>query len=364
MGTSIAVHQRESLHLDRQSNVDWLCGPCSAESREQVLETAASLARLGVRKFRAGVWKPRSRPDTFEGAGTVALDWLAEARSEYGLEVWTEAATPAHVEQVVAAGLDGVWVGARTTVNPFAVQELAEALASTGLKVILKNPINPDLGLWQGAIERIRKVGITDFAVCHRGFSVYEASTFRNPPLWEIPLELKRRNPELKLFCDPSHISGARQLVSAVAQTALNYGFDGLMVEVHPAPATALSDAAQQLTPQDLAELMSSLTVPTTDPQSAGAEYWRLELLRERINSIDQSILHYIAQRMAIARDIGAIKQLQDMSLFQLERWQEVFQSRKESGQILGLSEYFLNRFLQILHLETLEHQQGTLTNN
>jgi chorismate mutase len=363
MATTTILRPSVATATAAEPTIEWLCGPCSAESREQVLQTAESLARLGVSKFRAGVWKPRSRPNSFEGAGSAALDWLAEARRTYGLEVWTEAATPAHVEQVAAAGLDGIWVGARTTVNPFAVQALAEALAGSGLKVIVKNPINPDLGLWLGALERIQKAGITDLIACHRGFSVYEASTFRNPPLWEIPLELKRRNPDLKLLCDPSHIPGARHLVGGIAQTALNYGFDGLMIEVHPTPSTALSDPAQQLTPQGLDELMRTLAVPTTNPQSAGAEYWRLELLREQINRIDHSILHSIAQRMAVARDIGAIKQLQDMSLFQLERWQEVFHSRIESGQILGLSEHFLNRFLQILHLETLEHQQSPSTN-
>lgn len=352
------------------SPADWLgkrpfliAGPCSAESEEQVLSTCNELVSLvpEVGMLRAGIWKPRTRPDSFEGRGAEALSWLVNAGREAGRPVCTEVALPDHVEAALKAGVDALWIGARTTVSPFLVQDIADALQGTDVPVFVKNPINPDLELWIGAIERLERAGINRLAAIHRGFSSYENMVYRNRPSWEIPIELRRRVPQLPILCDPSHISGDRELVGEVAQRAMDLGFDGWMIESHRSPEDALSDPAQQLKPLALREMLASLVVRQVDAGIPGARHQLLQELRSKIDRIDDYILELLGERMEIARAIGHYKKDQQMTVFQPERWQYTVVRSLEKGKNNKLTEDFILHLFQQIHKESIHQQIGVI---
>ncbi len=342
-------------------NWSWILGPCSAESEEQVLNSAKALAPyLGSGYFRAGVWKPRTRPDAFEGVGEVALEWLQKAKADTGVRTITEVARPEHAEIALRYDIDALWIGARTTVNPFYVDSIAEALRGTSLPVFIKNPVNPDIGLWIGAFERLEKKGIQAGGAIHRGFSGYGRSFYRNPPHWEIPIDLKRQMPEMPLYCDPSHISGDRERVGDVAQRALDLDMDGLMVEVHPSPDEALSDAGQQLSQKGFRELIEGLAFRKEGPTDPATRD-RLDELRAMIDEIDHRIIQELASRMDIAERIGAHKKEQGIRILQLERWERILQDRRSLGEALGLSPEFLQEFLDAVHKGSIKRQMGVM---
>ena len=292
-----------------------IAGPCSAESREQVLNTATALAAKGVKIFRAGIWKPRTKPGGFEGVGAVGLPWLKEVKQVTGMLTATEVATPYHVFEAIKAGIDILWIGARTVANPFAMQELADALRGTDIPVLVKNPVNPDLELWIGALERIYNAGIKKLGVIHRGFSSYEKKLYRNLPLWHIPIELKRRYPNITIFCDPSHIGGKRELVAPIAQQALDLKFEGLIIESHCNPDSALSDAAQQLTPEVLDFTLNMLVIRDNAQTTEN-----INILRKQIDEIDEQLLTILAKRMRISKEIGIYKKEHNMPILQSGR--------------------------------------------
>lgn len=333
-----------------------IAGPCSAESPEQVLQTALRLKTMNISVMRAGVWKPRTRPGSFEGRGDEALTWLAEIKKTTGLTIATEVASPQHVEKACAAGIDILWIGARTTVNPFAVQEIAEALKGTDKIVWVKNPINPDMALWMGAIERIYRSGISKLAAIHRGFSAFRPSRFRNVPMWQIPLELKSLHPHLPLIADPSHIAGERELVFEVSQRALDLGYDGLMIEAHPRPDQALSDARQQLTLEALEQLIALLRIAQTTSGNA-LFLSQLEKLREQIDHIDRELIETLASRMRLAEKIGEYKKENNVTVFQAARWKEIMETRPEWGQQSSLSADFIRELYRIIHDESIRIQ-------
>jgi chorismate mutase len=332
-----------------------IAGPCSAESEEQVLQTARELAKLPqVSAFRCGIWKPRTRPGDFEGIGEEALNWLERAKAEIRLPICVEVAMPSHVEACLEHGIDILWLGSRTVVNPFSVNEIAEALKGVDIPVLVKNPVNPDLMLWVGALERLYQQGIRKLAAVHRGFSAYASHPYRNVPLWEIPIELRRLFPGLPVLVDPSHIAGNRGLVQEVSQTAMNLAFDGLMVESHIRPEEALTDSDQQVTPAELGRIVASLGIPD---RSAGNEDDILRQFRSQIDRIDDQVLQLLAQRFEIASRIGKHKHSKGMDLLQLERWKQVVEDRLQKGTALGLSREFLLNLLKVLHEEALKRQ-------
>ena len=334
-----------------------VAGPCSAESREQVLHTAKSLAEGGrVQFLRAGLWKPRTRPNSFEGLGEQALPWLMEAEATTGLRAITEVATPEHVEKVLDAGMSAVWIGARTTVSPFAVQAIAEALKGTDLLVMVKNPMHADLKLWMGAIERIEHAVEGEVGALHRGFSSYGKNDFRNAPMWEIPIALKAEMPELPLLCDPSHIAGRPDLLQDVAQRAMNLGMDGLMLESHPNPSCALSDADQQITPDALHRLLETLDVPSAGSES-NLDRDALEGMRLQIDSVDEQLMQLLGRRMELAKAIGTVKHKNRWSLLSVARWRDIIASRTAWGSELGLSREFLSKILTSVHEESIRVQ-------
>lgn len=331
-----------------------IAGPCSAESRDQVIGTARLLADAGVRIFRAGVWKPRTHPGGFEGVGLPALEWLAEAKAATGMLTATEVATRDHVAAATDAGIDIVWIGARTSANPFAVQEIADAIADAPRRpaVLVKNPVSPDLELWIGALQRIHDAGVRQLGAIHRGFSTYGTSPYRNPPHWSIPIELRRRLPGLPVICDPSHITGHADMVETVARQAIDMGFDGLIIESHTDPAHALSDSAQQITPARLKALADSLT-----PRHGCVSSPTLDDLRRRIDEIDDELLEVIARRMSVSGEIGAYKRLNGMPVVQPDRYNALMSRRIKAGTDIGLSENFMRRLLAALHEESVRHQ-------
>jgi len=333
-----------------------ISGPCSAESEEQVMATCQQVAAHDIHILRAGIWKPRTRPNSFEGVGTVGLKWLKAAGEATGLPVCVEVANVKHVYEALRTGIDILWIGARTTVNPFAVQEIADALEGVDIPVMVKNPVNPDLGLWIGAFERLHRAGITKMAGIHRGFSYHGDSPYRNLPHWEIPIELRRTHPQIPIICDPSHICGSRELLADVSQKALDLNFDGLMIESHITPEKALSDARQQVTPARLGEILSQLVhrqPGTDDPQFIN----QLELLREEIDRIDHRLIDILAERMVIAEQIGHYKRENNITIFQSGRWGEILQDRVGYGQPKGLSKDILTEILQMVHKESIRHQ-------
>ncbi len=325
------------------------------------METASALAQLNINLFRAGVWKPRTRPGHFEGNGIPALEWLSEVRKTYNLPVTIEIAEPAHVDEALKHNIDVLWIGARTTVNPFQVQSIAEALKGVNIPVMVKNPVNPDVDLWLGAIERFEKSGITDIAAIHRGFSGYSsASGYRNQPNWLIPIELKRRRPELTLICDPSHITGKRENVAEVAQKALDMRFDGLMIECHPNPENAWSDAAQQVTPAELKHILDNLIVRKEFTNDMGT-LARLEYMRQLMDSLDAEIIDLIAKRMEMSEQIGAIKKECNMTVYQPGRWRDIVNTCSLRAAKHSLSEEFIVDIYEKIHHESIRIQLSVL---
>ncbi len=333
-----------------------IAGPCSAESEQQVLETARALAAQNIDLFRAGIWKPRTRPGGFEGAGTKGLHWLRKVKTETGLPVCTEVANTRHVFEALKFGVDVLWIGARTTVNPFSVQEIANALEGVDIPILVKNPVNADFKLWLGAIERIHKAGIGRIAVIHRGFSYHGESRWRNVPRWEFVIELKRRFPDLQVICDHSHICGRRDTLQMVAQRALDLNYDGLMTEVHPNPDTALSDARQQITPEAYGNLIHHLTVRKKNTADESCRH-SLEQLRHLIDELDEELFQVLSARMRVAREIGRLKARNNIAILQAARWNEILEKAVEKGQQLELSRAFVETFLRAVHQESIEQQ-------
>ena len=347
--------------LARKGQPLLIAGPCSAETEEQVMTTARGLRALGnVDLFRAGIWKPRTRPGSFEGMGAAALPWLRRVKAETGLPTTVEVANPRHVEEALRHGIDVLWIGARTTVNPFAVQELADALAGTGVPVLVKNPVNPDVALWAGAIERLERAGLRDLAAIHRGFSTFAPSKYRNAPTWMLPIELKTRLPHLPLICDPSHIGGRRDLLLPIAQKALDLDYDGLMIETHPDPDNALSDAGQQVTPQRLGELLRELKYRRRS--SNNADYLsKAEELRQKMDVADREIIEALARRMALVEELAEYKKDNNVKILQLDRWQEIFTTRPEWAEKLHVNSQFVEELYKRIHIESIRKQTEIL---
>lgn len=333
-----------------------IAGPCSAETEEQVLETARQLKKQNISFFRAGIWKPRTRPGSFAGVGEVGLEWLKRAKEETGLHMTTEVANARHVELALKAGIDMLWIGARTSVNPFTVQEIADALKGVEIPVMVKNPINPDLDLWVGAIERFQQAGIEEIIACHRGFNVYGKSKFRNQPLWEIPIDMRRRLPEIPMVCDPSHICGTRELLSSVSQKALDLGYEGLMIETHPTPDAAWSDAKQQVTPAVLGEMLANFRFKqrSTDNSQYLSD---IVHLRDEIDEADIRLLALLADRMEVSRQIGELKEENNLSFYAYDRWSEIIQNVSENAEVLGLNKEFVLKLFSLIHLESIDIQ-------
>lgn len=340
-----------------------IAGPCGVESEEQINSIAFGLKEQCISLLRGGIWKPRTRPDSFQGIGEEGLLWLKEAGRTNGIPVAIEVAHPRHVEQALRAGIDCFWIGARTTVNPFLVQEIACSLTGVNIPVFVKNPINPDLDLWIGALERLSKSGISKLGAIHRGFSSYEKSKYRNVPNWQIPIELKRRVPELPVLCDPSHIGGSRDLISSLSQTALDLSFEGLMIEVHNDPQNALSDKEQQLLPGDFTRLIRSLVLRQKSVDDV-IFINLLEELRHRIDSIDEEILQMISDRMKVAREIGQYKKENNMTILQVERWNEILKTRLDSGMQKELTRDFIIHLYEKIHDESILHQTQVMNSS
>ncbi|MDD3892791.1 MAG: bifunctional 3-deoxy-7-phosphoheptulonate synthase/chorismate mutase type II [Bacteroidales bacterium] len=339
-----------------------IAGPCSAESREQVLSTARAIASIGkVDVLRAGVWKPRSRPGTFQGVGEPALEWLMEAKKETGLPLIIEVATPQHLDIALKYNIDMFWVGARTSSNPFSVDALASAMAGVDKPVLIKNPLYPDLEMWIGTIERFEKAGVNKIGVIHRGFSPFQKSTCRNLPKWEIPIDLKTYIPNLPIICDPSHISGNPELILDISQKALNLSMDGLMIETHINPEAALSDAFQQITPQLLAEILSKLSYRNVLPATEDSADI-LESLREKIDSLDLQLLELLSQRMEVIKKIGDYKLDNNVAIIQLRRWELMINRRVELGEKLGLDKEYVKDLLRLVHKESIRKQAQILS--
>ena len=334
-----------------------ISGPCSAETEEQVVETVQRIAATGkVDMIRAGIWKPRTRPGSFEGIGVKGLPWLLRAKKLTGLPTMVEVATGKQVEDAISFEVDVLWIGARTTVNPFSVQELADALRGTDVPVLIKNPINPDLELWTGAVERVAKAGVKQIGLIHRGFSSYGNTEYRNAPMWHLAIEMKRRYPDLLFINDPSHICGRRDILHEVAQKAIDLDYDGLMIESHIDPDHAWSDAKQQVTPEKLAELLDSIIWRREDVNSE--EYHAaLEKLRQQINHLDDELMQILSQRMKTAEKIGEYKKNNNITILQTNRWNEILQRAVQKGEALGLSKEFITKYFDAMHMESINHQ-------
>ena len=329
-----------------------IAGPCSAETEEQVLSTARDLATKGVKIFRAGIWKPRTKPGGFEGIGSEGLGWLKRVKEETGMYVATEVANERHVFEALKYGIDMLWIGARTTANPFAVQEIADALKGTDIPVLIKNPVNPDLELWIGAVERIYNAGIHRIGVIHRGFSSYDKKLYRNLPQWHIPIELRRRIPNLPILCDPSHIGGKRELVAPLSQQAMDLGFDGLIVESHCNPDCAWSDKDQQVTPDVLSYIINMLAIRETSQTTEN-----LSELRKQIDELDDQLLELLAKRMRIAREIGQYKKEHNMPVMQTARYNDLLNRRISQAQSMSMDGDFMRAILQTIHEESVRQQ-------
>lgn len=331
-----------------------ISGPCSAETEAQVMQTSTELAAIGkIDVLRAGIWKPRTKPGMFEGVGEPGLEWLMHAKKETGLPITVEVATGKHAESALKYGVDILWIGARTTVNPFSVQEVADALKGVDIPVLVKNPINPDLELWSGALERLQKVGLEDVGMIHRGFSSYGNTEYRNAPMWHLPIEMKRRHPEMLLICDPSHICGNRSLLQQVAQKSIDLDFGGIMLESHIDPDNAWSDAKQQITPQQFKKMLDTLVWRVSDEPEAT----ELSLLRERIDQVDDELLSLLGRRMKIADQIGTFKKNNNLTILQTIRWNEILTRAMEKGESLILSKEFLIKYFDAVHMESIQHQ-------
>lgn len=337
-----------------------IAGPCSAESDDQVCIIANKLKKLKVNVFRAGIWKPRTRPGGFEGVGRVGLEWLKDIQEQIDIPVAVEVASTLHVDYVLEYGLDMVWIGARTSANPFLVQEISRALQGTDLEVFVKNPINPDLDLWIGAIERILSVGVEGVGAIHRGFSTYEKTKYRNTPYWQIPIDLRSRFPGMMVLCDPSHIAGDASYIYELSQEAMDLSFDGLMIEVHENPKEALSDSKQQLDIPAFEDLLNKLVIRNTTEMNA-LTTGDLEKLRDHIKGLDKDILQKICERMIMAERIAKIKKQNNVPIYQKDQWDKVVKDRTALGKAYGLSEEFLEEFLRIIHEESISHQNKVM---
>lgn len=333
-----------------------MAGPCSAETEEQVMETARQLKENGINIFRAGIWKPRTRPNTFEGVGKEGLPWLKKVHNELGMLTATEVANANHVFEALKYGVDILWIGARTTANPFAVQEIADALEGVDIPVLIKNPVNPDVELWIGAFERLNQAGIKKLAAIHRGFSTYGKTFYRNDPQWQIPIELKRRIPDLPMITDPSHICGNRELLFEISQEAMDLNFDGLIIESHICPDKAISDAGQQITPKALKELLDKLVLRKPNIENTLIMN-SLEDLRQEIDKYDDKLLDILASRMMVAEKIGLYKKEHNLTILQSGRWDELLQERTRKAMKKGLSEEFIIKVLRAIHQESINRQ-------
>ena len=329
-----------------------IAGPCSAETEEQVMQTAQQLAQKGCRIFRAGVWKPRTKPGGFEGNGEAALPWLSQVKKETGMLVSTEVATPEHVELALKYGVDVLWVGARTSANPFAMQALADAMKGLDVPVLVKNPVNPDLELWIGAMERINQAGIKRLGAIHRGFSSYDKKIYRNLPMWQIPIELHRRIPDLPIICDPSHIGGSRELIAPLCQQAMDLGFDGLIVESHCEPDKAWSDAKQQVTPDVLDYILSLLVIRDEKATTEG-----ITMLRKQIDELDNQLMDLLAKRMRVCREIGQYKKEHNMTVLQTARYNEILEKRGAQGALCGMGAKIVKKIFEEVHEESVRQQ-------
>ena len=336
-----------------------IAGPCSAETEEQVLTTARQLAQKGCHNFRAGIWKPRTKPGGFEGNGEKALPWMQEVKKETGMMVSTEVATPEHVELALKYGIDILWVGARTSANPFAMQALADALKGVDVPVLVKNPVNPDLELWIGAMERINQAGIKRMGAIHRGFSSYDKKIYRNLPMWQIPIELHRRIPNLPIICDPSHIGGRRELIAPLCQQAMDLGFDGLIVESHCDPDKAWSDAKQQVTPEVLDYILGLLVVRSETNSTEG-----INLLRKQIDELDNQLMDLLSKRMRVCREIGQYKKEHNMTVLQSARYSEILDKRGAQGALCGMSADFVAKVFENIHEESVRQQIEIVNQN
>lgn len=334
-----------------------ISGPCSAETEEQVVETAIRLQKTGkVDMIRAGIWKPRTRPGSFEGIGTKGLPWLQKAKQITGLPVTVEVATGKQVEDALHFEVDVLWIGARTTVNPFSVQEVADALRGVDIPVLIKNPINPDLELWIGAVERVAKAGIKQIGLIHRGFSSYGNSEYRNAPMWHLAIEMKRRNPDMMIINDPSHICGRRDILQEVAQKAIDLDYDGLIIESHIDPDHAWSDAKQQITPEVLGEILGAIRWRKEDGASE-AFHAQMEKLRQQINNLDDELMQILSQRMKVADEIGKYKKANNITILQTNRWNSILERAYLKGEKLGLSKEFITKYFDAVHMESISHQ-------
>ncbi len=337
-----------------------IAGPCSVESEDQIISTAQALAQIPeVKMLRGGIWKPRTRPDAFEGRGKQGLVWLREAKLETGLPIATEVATPEHVELALKYEVDALWIGARTVVNPFSVQQLADAMCGTDIPVFIKNPVSPDLNLWMGAFERFQKAGLTQLAAIHRGFAYYKETPYRNYPMWEIPIELTRRL-NVPLITDVSHICGNRELLQSTAQKALDLATDGLMIECHINPDAALTDAKQQITPEELKQLLTSLTFRSK--QSCNVER-DLAGLRGEIDDIDSELLQLLARRMEVSAQIGEYKKRNNVTVVQIDRWKKILADHVATGEEMGLSPILINKVFEAIHQASIERQGRIMEN-
>ena len=334
-----------------------IAGPCSAETEEQVLKIARELKDSKVSVFRAGIWKPRTRPGGFEGVGEIGLKWLQKAKAETGLQMAIEVATAAHVKLALEHDIDILWIGARTTVNPFAVQEIADALQNTEKIVLVKNPVNPDLALWIGGVERLYNANIKNLGVIHRGFSTYEKTKYRNNPEWQIAIDFQNKFPDIPLIIDPSHITGNRDMIFQVTQEALDLNYDGMIIETHIDPDNAWSDAAQQVTPERLKQIIFDLTI-RKETDDADEYLTRLAKLRSKIDEFDAKLLDVIGKRMKVAEDIGALKKEKNVAVLQNKRWNEILEKMVNDGSQKGLSEEFIIQFFKAIHQESITHQE------
>ena len=335
-----------------------IAGPCSAETEEQVMSTATDLAKAGIKIFRAGIWKPRTKPGGFEGIGEEGLVWLERVQKETGMLVATEVATRQHVEAALKHGVDVLWIGARTSANPFAMQEIADTLKGVDVPVLVKNPVNPDLELWIGAMQRLHNAGITRIGAIHRGFSAYGKHLYRNMPQWHIPIELRRRLPNMTIFCDPSHIGGKRELVAPLSQQAMDLGFDGLIIESHCDPDCAWSDKSQQVNPEVLNFILNTLVVRDTTQTTES-----LTLLRQQIDQIDGEIIEALAKRMRVSREIGQYKKEHSMPVLQTGRYDDVLNTRARNAEEMGMSGDFMKTVYQAIHAESVRQQIEVLNN-
>lgn len=338
-----------------------IAGPCSAESEEQLIETVKRINKSCITVFRSGVWKPRTKPGSFEGIGEIGLKWLKKIKNIYNIPIATEIANAQHAKLALKYDIDYLWIGARSTVNPFTVQEIAESIAGTDKVVLVKNPVNPDLELWIGALERLNNQNIKNIGIIHRGFSSYKKRKYRNNPKWQIVLELKNQYPNIPVITDPSHICGNRNLLFNISQQALNYGFQGLMIETHCNPDHAWSDAQQQITPEQLSQILTDLKIENYNKNLTKNYNSKLNIIREQINKIDEQILKAIYNRFQLTTEVGKLKQKYNIPVFQSNRWNEILQEIKKQSNKLGLQEKFIEKLFQLIHIESIKNQNNII---